>query len=78
MHIPLSDDGFVRGVCESSDFPQNAQQQQQKGLILQYNYLSTNSPTHTHIHTQHRHTLITYLVVAGRLNRRIYSLYEIT
>lgn len=62
MHIPLSDHGFVRGVCESSDFSQNAQQQ--KGLILQYNYLSTNSPTHTH--TQHRHTLITYLVVAGR------------
>lgn len=66
MHIPLSDDGFVRGVCESSDFSQNAQQQ--KGLILQYNYLSTNSPTYTHTHqyTQHRHTLITYLVVAGR------------
>lgn len=53
MHIPLSDDGFVRGVCESSDFSQNAQQQ--KGLILQYNYLSTNSPTHTHTTSTHTH-----------------------
>lgn len=34
-------------VCDSSDFPQ--------GLILQYNYLSTNSPTYKHTQT-HSHT----------------------
>lgn len=33
----------ARRVCESSDFPQ--------GLILQYNYLSTNSPTYKHTNT---------------------------
>lgn len=45
-HIPLSLSitiACARRVCESSDFPQ--------GLILQYNYLSTNSPTYKHTNT---------------------------